>query len=665
MMARARRVARLPWTTASLVTILSVAALAASPGADRPVPLTAPAVAGGPLAGPHVSGGRGVRGPVAPDRTSPAREIVISSGHAPAKDSRVELAPVAEPLTSSPGMDPAAPADPATAVSLTAAVPGAVAVLALGFALGILWRRRTAPRRIGPTGETISIGPTFPTEPVDVTPAEHQIPTQNPSPGEDPTATGGAESREGAPVPPGALPTEMPAPIPATGEGSTLPDAGTTVEEAPGDQAAVSSSAATPAEEPAEEEAPGTQEHVDTPLDAIGMAVVGNTRTDIVETPEAEDGSEDAPVDPGAVEAPRVDDDGPVGDDADHTPGDKDWEDGTTDDDTDDARAGDEVPEPRPSRFADWRPDPTGRFELRRFFLGQPTSVVRSGDVEVYDPVPTSPDDAPSSSPEDVSGAPAAGEPRGSGSSKEPPTDGDSTQGSAAEEAQPEEAQTDELQSEVLHAPAASTPEASTDHAGHEDRPPASGGPSGQRVETAGEEGANADASTPAPHTAEAPASVRASTAMTQKATDNAYTTPTVEVATTEEIAATDETLKDTARAEGAEIALSSQITDADEGGTRDAAHDADGTSNPRYHRDDTSVQAPAAAGDSPNTGCPPGGAPRRDGASRAVDSSSGNTSSDASASVGSPPSSPGAQGGLIGAAASLWRRRRAQRGRE
>ncbi|HTZ08387.1 MAG TPA: hypothetical protein VMB72_04900, partial [Acidimicrobiales bacterium] len=32
--------------------------------------------------------------------------------------------------------------------------------------------------------------------------------------------------------------------------------------------------------------------------------------------------------------------------------------------------------------YADWRPDPYGRAELRRFFLGRATSVVRTGDSE-------------------------------------------------------------------------------------------------------------------------------------------------------------------------------------------------------------------------------------------------------------------------------------------
>ncbi len=40
-----------------------------------------------------------------------------------------------------------------------------------------------------------------------------------------------------------------------------------------------------------------------------------------------------------------------------------------------------------PSFYADWRPDPFGRFELRRFFLGSPTSLVRDGSIEHYDPV--------------------------------------------------------------------------------------------------------------------------------------------------------------------------------------------------------------------------------------------------------------------------------------
>ena len=36
---------------------------------------------------------------------------------------------------------------------------------------------------------------------------------------------------------------------------------------------------------------------------------------------------------------------------------------------------------------ADWRPDPSGRYELRRYVAGQPTSLVRSGDAEQYDDV--------------------------------------------------------------------------------------------------------------------------------------------------------------------------------------------------------------------------------------------------------------------------------------
>lgn len=36
---------------------------------------------------------------------------------------------------------------------------------------------------------------------------------------------------------------------------------------------------------------------------------------------------------------------------------------------------------------ADWRPDPFGRFQARRFFLDAPTSVVRNGVTESYDPV--------------------------------------------------------------------------------------------------------------------------------------------------------------------------------------------------------------------------------------------------------------------------------------
>jgi hypothetical protein len=46
-----------------------------------------------------------------------------------------------------------------------------------------------------------------------------------------------------------------------------------------------------------------------------------------------------------------------------------------------------QAPQPLWSVYADWRPDPFGRFELRRFFLDRPTSVVRTGDIEGYDPV--------------------------------------------------------------------------------------------------------------------------------------------------------------------------------------------------------------------------------------------------------------------------------------
>ncbi len=36
---------------------------------------------------------------------------------------------------------------------------------------------------------------------------------------------------------------------------------------------------------------------------------------------------------------------------------------------------------------AQWRPDPFGRFESRRFFLGQATSLVKNGDTVGYDEV--------------------------------------------------------------------------------------------------------------------------------------------------------------------------------------------------------------------------------------------------------------------------------------
>ena len=42
------------------------------------------------------------------------------------------------------------------------------------------------------------------------------------------------------------------------------------------------------------------------------------------------------------------------------------------------------------SSYADWRPDPLRRAELRRFFLGSPTSVVKDGTTERYDAIPPS-----------------------------------------------------------------------------------------------------------------------------------------------------------------------------------------------------------------------------------------------------------------------------------
>ena len=52
------------------------------------------------------------------------------------------------------------------------------------------------------------------------------------------------------------------------------------------------------------------------------------------------------------------------------------------------------------SSYGDWRPDPFGRAELRRFFLGSPTSLVRDGATERYDAVSPSGErpDTPSTS---------------------------------------------------------------------------------------------------------------------------------------------------------------------------------------------------------------------------------------------------------------------------
>jgi len=45
------------------------------------------------------------------------------------------------------------------------------------------------------------------------------------------------------------------------------------------------------------------------------------------------------------------------------------------------------MPDDEESSGAEWRADPFGRFELRLFLYGQPSSVVRVGDTESYDPV--------------------------------------------------------------------------------------------------------------------------------------------------------------------------------------------------------------------------------------------------------------------------------------
>src|SRR5579863_529293 len=37
----------------------------------------------------------------------------------------------------------------------------------------------------------------------------------------------------------------------------------------------------------------------------------------------------------------------------------------------------------------EWRPDPFGRFEFRRFLFGRPTSLVKNGDTEGYDQIET------------------------------------------------------------------------------------------------------------------------------------------------------------------------------------------------------------------------------------------------------------------------------------
>ena len=60
----------------------------------------------------------------------------------------------------------------------------------------------------------------------------------------------------------------------------------------------------------------------------------------------------------------------------------------------------DDVSAPEPSFYADWRPDPFGRFEQRRFFLGSPTSLVKDDSTERYDPV--LPDSPPMQEPSDT-----------------------------------------------------------------------------------------------------------------------------------------------------------------------------------------------------------------------------------------------------------------------
>ena len=53
------------------------------------------------------------------------------------------------------------------------------------------------------------------------------------------------------------------------------------------------------------------------------------------------------------------------------------------------------MPETQDGSTAEWRPDPSGRYEWRRFFLGQPTSLVMRGEVVGYDQIdPPAPDAA-------------------------------------------------------------------------------------------------------------------------------------------------------------------------------------------------------------------------------------------------------------------------------
>ncbi len=128
-----------------------------------------------------------------------------------------------------------------------------------------------------------------------------------------------------------------------------------------------------------------------------------------------------------------ITEDGPVANDAEHPPippiQDEGAEPATT---TDTADQLDQTPGPQPFSYADWRPDPFGRFELRRFFLGSPTSLVKDGPVERYDPA----------FPAVASGPAGSSPPSDARTDEQPPTSSDDAEPDAPKEGEPEPAST-------------------------------------------------------------------------------------------------------------------------------------------------------------------------------------------------------------------------------
>jgi hypothetical protein len=131
-------------------------------------------------------------------------------------------------------------------------------------------------------------------------------------------------------------------------------------------------------DEPGEQREPEKPEEPEDAVAVGGATYEPPTPKSIAPPPPPQGGTDHAPV---SVPAGP----GPDGDlEADNEAAD--FEAISADEDPGDGDPGDDEPLPSPRFYADWRPDPFGRFELRRFFLGIPTSLVKDGSGERYDP---------------------------------------------------------------------------------------------------------------------------------------------------------------------------------------------------------------------------------------------------------------------------------------